>query len=165
MRLADKTGTVEVQTITPKDIEQSGYAPVADFRRVTAVNSASSWAQSTMNGSAPGGAGLALRGLSEKYTLVLVDGQRVSNYAMAVNFTDTFFDVNTIPLNMIERIDIVHTRALSQYGSDAIAGVVNIITKKNFKGLQIDSQLGKAQQPGDATGSFSVLGGFGDLNS
>ncbi|MDE1182457.1 TonB-dependent receptor [Paraburkholderia sp.] len=165
IRTSDKTGNIEIQTVTPKEIQASGYTTVADFLRGTAANSASSWSQSTMNSSAPGGAGMALRGLSEKYTLVLVDGQRVANYAMAVNFTDTFFDVNSIPLNAVDHIEIVKTGAVSEYGSDAIAGVVNIITKKNFQGLQIDSQLGKAQHPGDATGSFSVLGGIGDLNA
>lgn len=165
IRSADKQSQIEVQTITAKDIEQSGYTTVADYLRGTAVNSGSSWSQSTASSSAPGGAGIALRGLSEKYTLVLVDGQRVANYAQAVNFTDTFFDINSIPLNMVDRIEIVKTGAVSVYGSDAIAGVVNIITKKNFRGLQIDGQLGKAQHPGDGQGSFSVLGGFGDLNS
>ncbi|WP_144153206.1 TonB-dependent receptor [Paraburkholderia sp. BCC1885] len=165
IRTSDKVGNIEVQTITAKDIQQSGYTTVSDFLRGTAANSASSWSQSTMNSSAPGGAGIALRGLSEKYTLVLVDGQRVANYAQAVNFTDTFFDVNAIPLSIVDHIDIVKTGAVSIYGSDAIAGVVNIITKKNFQGLQLDTQLGKAQHPGNGQGSFSVLGGFGDLNS
>jgi len=165
IRTSDKVGNTEVQTVTAKEIEQSGYTTVADFLRGVSANAASSWSQSTMNSTAPGGAGIALRGLSEKYTLVLVDGQRVANYAQAVNFTDTFFDINTIPLNTIDRIEIVKTGAVSEYGSDAIAGVVNIITKKNFQGLQIDGQVGKAQHPGDAQGSFSVLGGFGDLNA
>ncbi|HEY3597816.1 MAG TPA: TonB-dependent receptor [Paraburkholderia sp.] len=165
IRTSDKVGNTEVQTITAKDIQQSGYTTVADFLRGTSANSASSWSQTTMNSSAPGGAGLALRGLSEKYTLVLVDGQRVANYAMAVNFTDTFFDVNAIPLNVVDHIEIVKTGAVAEYGSDAIAGVVNIITKKNFQGLQIDGQVGKAQHPGDGQGNLSVLGGFGDLGS
>ncbi|TCK95968.1 TonB-dependent receptor-like protein [Paraburkholderia sp. BL9I2N2] len=164
IRTSDKVGNTEVQTITAKDIQQSGYTTVADFLRGTSANSGSSWGQTTMNSSAQGGGGIALRGLSEKYTLVLVDGQRVANYGKAVNFTDTFFDVNSIPLNMIDHIDIVKTGAVSVYGSDAIAGVVNIITKKDFQGLQIDGQLGKAQHPGDAQGNFSVLGGIGDLN-
>lgn len=164
LRTSDKVGNTEVQTITPKEIQQSGYTTVADFLRGTSANSGSSWGQTTMNSSAQGGGGIALRGLSEKYTLVLVDGQRVANYGKAVNFTDTFFDVNSIPLNMIDHIDIVKTGAVSVYGSDAIAGVVNIITKKDFQGLQIDGQLGKAQHPGDAQGNFSVLGGIGDLN-
>ncbi|NUX59130.1 TonB-dependent receptor [Paraburkholderia youngii] len=165
IRSADKQGRTEVQVITAKEIQQSGYTTVADFLRGTAVNSASSWSQSTAQSSAPGGAGLALRGLSEKYTLVLIDGQRVANYAQPVNFTDTFFDINTIPMNIVERIEIVKTGAVSVYGSDAIAGVVNIITKKNFEGLQIDGQLGKAQHPGNAQGTFSVLGGLGNLTS
>ncbi|MEX3634030.1 TonB-dependent receptor plug domain-containing protein [Paraburkholderia sp. BR14320] len=165
IRSADKQGRTEVQVITAKEIQQSGYTTVADFLRGTAVNSASSWSQSTASSSAPGGAGLALRGLSEKYTLVLVDGQRVANYAQAVNFTDTFFDINTIPMNIVDRIEIVKTGAVSVYGSDAIAGVVNIITKKNFEGLQLDAMLGKAQHPGNAEGSFSVLGGVGNLAS
>jgi iron complex outermembrane receptor protein len=155
IRTSDKVGNTEVQTITPKEIEQSGYTTVADFLRGTSANSGSSWGQTTMNSSAQGGGGIALRGLSEKYTLVLVDGQRVANYGKAVNFTDTFFDVNSIPLNMVDHIDIVKTGAVSVYGSDAIAGVVNIITKKNFQGLQIDGQLGKAQHPGDAQGNFA----------
>ncbi|MFP3567814.1 TonB-dependent receptor plug domain-containing protein [Paraburkholderia sp. SIMBA_030] len=164
IRTSDKVGNTEVQTITPKEIQQSGYTTVADFLRGTSVNSGSSWGQTTMNSSAQGGGGIALRGLSEKYTLVLVDGQRVANYGKAVNFTDTFFDVNSIPLNVIDHIDIVKTGAVSVYGSDAIAGVVNIITKKDFQGLQFDGQLGKAQHPGDAQGNFAVLGGIGDLN-
>src|SRR3984957_20580603 len=115
IRTSDKVGNIEVQTITAKDIQQSGYTTVADFLRGTAANSASSWSQSTINSSAPGGDCIALRGLSEKYTLVLVDGQRVANYAQAVNFTDTFFDVNTIPLNIVDHIDIVKTGAVSEY--------------------------------------------------
>ena len=163
IRTADKTGSSEVQTVTAKQIEQSGYTTVAAFLRGMSANAASSWSESTMNTTAPGGAGIALRGLSEKYTLVLVDGQRVANYALPVNFSDTFFDVNTIPLSMVERIEVVKTGAVSQYGSDAIGGVVNIITKKNFQGLQIDGQLGKAQHPGDGQGNFSVLAGIGNL--
>ncbi|MGI4856570.1 MAG: TonB-dependent receptor [Janthinobacterium lividum] len=165
IRTADKVGNTEVQTVTARQIQESGYTTVADFLRGVSANSGSSWSQATASTTAPGGAGIALRGLSEKYTLVLVDGQRVTNYAKAVNFTDTFFDVNSIPMNMVDRIEIVKTGAVSQYGSDAIAGVVNIITKKNFQGLQIDGQLGKAQHPGDGQGNFSVLAGKGNVNT
>ncbi|MFP3249779.1 MAG: TonB-dependent receptor plug domain-containing protein, partial [Paraburkholderia sp.] len=137
IRSADKTGFNQVQTISQKDIQDSGATTVSDFLRSTSANSASSWSDSTVNNLAPGGAGIALRGLSEKYTLVLVDGQRAAPYAFGSNGTDTFFDINTLPANMIDRIEIVKTGAVSQYGSDAIAGVVNIITKKDFQGLQL----------------------------
>jgi len=165
LRTSDKVGNTEVQTVTAREIQASGYTTVADFLRSMSANAASSWGQATGSTTAPGGAGIALRGLSEKYTLVLVDGQRVANYAKAVNFTDTFFDINSIPMDMVERIEVVKTGAVSEYGSDAIAGVVNIITKKNFQGLQIDGQLGKAQHPGDGIGNFSVLAGKGNVNS
>jgi len=110
---------------------------------------------------------MALRGLSEKYTLILIDGQRVAPYAFFSNGVDTFFDLNTLPLSAIERIEIVKTGAVSQYGSDAIAGVVNIITKHDFQGLQLDGSYGGSTdgRGGNGTAKFSALGGFGNLTS
>ncbi len=165
IRQSDKTAFNQVQTVTPKDITNSGYTNVSDYLRSISANSGSSWDQSTDDSFAPGGAGIALRGLSEKYTLVLVDGQRVTPYAFAVNGTDTFFDLNTLPLNVIDRIEIVKTGAVSQYGSDAIAGVVNIITKKNQHGITLDASYGGATSDGGGTTKFSAAGGFGDLNT
>ncbi|MGF6242574.1 MULTISPECIES: TonB-dependent receptor [Paraburkholderia] len=163
IRQADKTGFNSVQVISQKDIQQSGATSVSDYLRQTSANSASSWSDANPDSFAPGGAGIALRGLSEKYTLVLIDGQRAAPFAFAVNGTDTFFDLNTLPTNMIDRIEIVKTGAVSQYGSDAIAGVVNIITKHDFQGLQLDGNIGGAQHGGNGTGNFSILGGFGNL--
>ncbi|WP_413194305.1 TonB-dependent receptor [Pararobbsia alpina] len=165
IKQSDKTGYNQVQTVTAKDIQDSGYTNVADYLRSISANSGSSWDQGTNDSFAPGASGIALRGLSEKYTLVLVDGQRVTPYAFAVNGTDTFFDLNTLPLNIIERIEVVKTGAVSQYGSDAIAGVVNIITKRNMHGLTLDGSYGGATSGGAGTTKFSAAGGFGDLNS
>jgi len=164
IKSSDKVGYNQVQTITAKEIQSSGETTVADFLRNVSANSANSVGENTP-GFAPGGAGIALRGLSEKYTLVLVDGQRVAPFGFAVNGTDSFFDINSIPLNMVERIEIVKTGAVSQYGSDAIAGVVNIITKKNFQGVQMDGSLGGATSGGDETKKFDITAGFGDLNA
>ncbi|MGF6724840.1 iron complex outermembrane receptor protein [Paraburkholderia sp. GAS41] len=165
IRQSDKTGFQAVQTVTQKDIQASGATTVSDFLRTTSANSASSWGDNYTYSTAPGGAGIALRGLSEKYTLVLIDGQRVAPYALNTNFTDSFVDLNSLPLNMIDRIEIVKTGAVSQYGSDAIAGVVNIITKHDFQGLQLDGSLGGAQHGGAGTDKFNILGGFGNLTS
>lgn len=165
IRQSDKTGFQQVQVVTAKDIQASGATTVSDFLRSTAANSASSWGDNYTYSTAPGGAGIALRGLSEKYTLVLIDGQRVAPYALNTNFTDSFVDLNSLPLNMIDRIEIVKTGAVSQYGSDAIAGVVNIITKHDFQGLQLDGSLGGAQHGGAGTSKFNILGGFGNLTS
>lgn len=165
IRSSDKTGYNQVQTITSKDIEASGETNVADYLRSLSANSASSWSEGQINGFAAGASGIALRGLSEKYTLVLVDGVRVAPYAFNSNITDSFFDLNTLPLNIIDRIEIVKTGAVSQYGSDAIAGVVNIITKKDVHGLTLDASLGGAQQGGAGTTQFSAIGGWGNLNT
>ncbi|KVE29952.1 TonB-dependent receptor [Burkholderia singularis] len=167
IRSADKTGFQQVQTITPKDITSSGATTVADFLRDTSANSANSWSEGQSGNFAAGAAGIALRGLSEKYTLVMIDGQRVAPFAFFSNSVDSFFDLNTLPLNDIERIEIVKTGAVSQYGSDAIGGVVNIITKRNFRGLQLDGSLGSAINGGNGNGTtkFGVLGGFGDLDA
>jgi len=164
IRSSDKVGYNQVQTITAAQIQASGAATVAQFLENVAANSASSWNESTADSFAPGGAGIALRGLSEKYTLVLIDGVRVAPYALAVNATDTFFDLNSLPLNMIDHIEIVKTGAVSQYGSDAIAGVVNIITKKNEQGLTIDGSIGGATSGGLGTDKIGVTGGFGNLS-
>ncbi|MFP6561061.1 TonB-dependent receptor [Paraburkholderia sp. B3] len=165
IRQSDKTGFQQVQVVSQKDIQASGATTVSDYLRSTAANSASSWGDNYTYSTAPGGAGIALRGLSEKYTLVLIDGQRVAPYALNTNFTDSFVDLNALPLNMIDRIEIVKTGAVSQYGSDAIAGVVNIITKHDYQGLQLDGSLGGAQHGGAGTSKFNILGGFGNLTS
>jgi iron complex outermembrane receptor protein len=128
IRSTDRVTFNQVQVVTAQDIEASGEVTVADYLRDLAVNSASSWADNFAYG-ATGGAGIALRGLSEKYTLVLVDGIRVAPYGFPSNGTDTFVDLNSLPITAIERIEVVKTGAVSQYGSDAIAGVVNIITR------------------------------------
>ncbi len=164
IRTTDRVNFNQVQVATEKDIETSGAVTVSDYLRYTAVNSASSWADDFAYG-ATGGAGIALRGLSEKYTLVLVDGQRVAPYGFPSNGTDTFVDLNSIPLNMVERIEIVKTGAVSQYGSDAIAGVVNIITKKDYHGVEVSAGYGDATEGGEATRKLGVIGGFGDLDN
>ncbi len=167
IRSADKVGFNAVQTVTQKDIVASGATTVAEFLRDTSSNSANSWGEGQSGNFAAGAAGIALRGLSEKYTLVLVDGQRVAPFAFFSNSVDSFFDLNTLPLNAIDHIDIVKTGAVSQYGSDAVAGVVNIITKHDFQGVQLDGSLGSAINGGNGAGEtkFGVLAGYGDLNS
>jgi len=152
----------QVQVISAEDLARSGEVTVADYLRDLAVNSASSWADNFAYG-AWGGSGIALRGLSEKYTLVLVDGVRVAPYGWPSNGYDSFFDLNSLPLNFIERIEVVKTGAVSEYGSDAIGGVINIITRKGYKGLEAEAAYGDATHGGEPTRRFSLLGGVGDL--
>lgn len=164
IQTTQRFGLNQVQTVSLKDIRASGFVTVAEFLRNSAVNSANSWGDNFAYG-ATGGSGIALRGLPEKYTLVLVNGLRVAPYAFPSNGTDTFVDLNSIPMDAIQRIEILKTGAVSEYGSDATAGVVNIITKKDYQGLDLNASYGDATQGGEATRKFSVLGGIGDLRT
>jgi len=163
IKSADRVGFNQVQQISQKEILASGATTISEFLRDLPVNSASSWGDDFAYG-ATGGSGIALRGLSEKYTLVLVDGQRAAPYAEPSNGTDSFVDLNSLPLNAIERVEIVKTGAVSQYGSDAVAGVVNIITKKYVKGLEIGGSAGSAIAGTEKTRKFDVVGGLGDFS-
>lgn len=162
IRSTDRNEFNQVQVVSAEELARSGEVTVADFLRDLAVNSASSWADNFAYG-AWGGGGIALRGLSEKYTLVLVDGVRAAPYGWPSNGSDSFVDLNSLPAAMIERIEIVKTGAVSQYGSDAIGGVVNIITRKNYQGLLADASYGFATHGGEPTRKLSLLAGIGDL--
>lgn len=81
IRSSDKVGYNQVQVVSQKDIQDSGATTVSDFLRQTSANSANSWSEGQTSNFAAGAAGIALRGLSEKYTLVLLDGQRVAPFA------------------------------------------------------------------------------------
>src|SRR5439155_16125069 len=86
-----------------------------------------------------GGFGEANLGLRNLATLVLLNGRRLGNSAFS---NGAFVDVNTIPLSMIERIEVLKDGASALYGSEAVGGVINIITKKNYNGAEISGRVG-----------------------
>lgn len=100
------------------------------------------------SGIGAGATQLALRNVNAKRTLILVDGRRWVAGASASGVPSTV-DLNTIPANMIERIEILQGGASAVYGSDAISGVVNIITDTKFGGLKFDAQFGEYLSDGD----------------
>jgi len=100
------------------------------------------------SGIGAGATQLALRNLNAKRTLILVDGRRWVAGASASGVPSTV-DLNTIPANMVERIEILQGGASAVYGSDAISGVVNIITNTKFEGLKFDTQFGEYLSDGD----------------
>src|SRR5215203_1898039 len=108
-----------------------------------------------------GAAEIDLRFLGSKRTLVLVDGLRFVNAASASGVPGSV-DLNAIPESMIERVEVLQDGASAIYGSDAIAGVVNIITKKRQKGLIASAQLGGNWQEGDGfTQNYELSWGNG----
>jgi len=113
------------------------------------------------NFSSPGQSTADLRGLGGQRTLVLVDGSRVVPQAPAVTTgVPVTTDLNVIPTNMIDRVEVVTGGASAQYGSDAVAGVVNILLKKHFEGLELTAQSGISGQGDNARYKFGAVGGF-----
>ena len=105
-----------------------------------------------------GAAEVDLRNLDPKRTLVLVDGMRWVNESSASGVSGSA-DLNTIPLTIIDHIEILEDGASSIYGSDAIAGVVNIITKKRFDGVEVDGYKGAYSKGGNTTEGDLTVGG------
>ena len=162
IKRSDKETADNIQVVTAKQIQESGQTTIADFMRTLSSNLASFTEQDT-NSFSPGSSAITLRGLNPKYTLVLLNGQRITNYGFAQNLEETFVDLNSIPINAVDHIDILKDGASSIYGSDAVAGVVNIVLKSNYKGKEVDGQIGAAQGNSATTYQSSVTAGFGDL--
>ena len=100
---------------------------------------------------ATGTSTLNLRGLGATRTLVLIDGKRLpfgSPFSSAAN-------VDLVPARLVERVDVVTAGASAVYGSDAVAGVVNFVTKRNFEGFELDYQYGWNENPNDNGSSNS----------
>ncbi len=150
-----------IDVITREQIERSGQPTIAEVLRNVPANTGNSYSESFSNSFAPGASGISLRGLGQKATLVLINGRRTAGYGFAQNLQDTFVDLNSIPSSAVERIEILKDGASAIYGSDALAGVVNVILRKDYKGIEFSAGGGVAAGNGDYR--FSATGGFGDL--
>lgn len=163
IRRTDTETVAPVEIITREDIEKTGKATVAEVLRSIPANTGNSYSETFSNSFAPGASGVSLRGLGQKATLVLLNGRRTAGYGFAQNLQDTFVDLNSIPTSAIERIEILKDGASAIYGSDAIAGVVNIILRKDYRGIDVAGSAGYFEGKSDYRAS--VTAGFGDLGA
>jgi iron complex outermembrane recepter protein len=160
----DAETALPVTIINREEIVRSGVTSVEQLlQQVSATSSSGSTQLSSGAGTSTYGlSDISLRGLGSERTLVLVNGRRVAAFAggggAAVN-------VNSIPLAAIERVEVLKDGASAVYGSDAVAGVINFILTKNFKGVELS---GSTSQPTNSGGGdsnrISIVGGFGDIN-
>jgi iron complex outermembrane receptor protein len=157
----DTESVAPVEIITRDQIERAGLPTIAEVLRHIPANSGGSFSESFSNSFAPGASGISLRGLGQKTTLVLINGRRTAGYGFAQNLQDTFVDLNSIPASAVERIEVLKDGASAVYGSDAIAGVVNIILRKDYKGVEIGGNVGRSE--GINEYRFNLTGGVGDL--
>ena len=172
IKKAEVEGQTPVLTITSKDIEATGLGSIGDvLQRLTVSGSSLNTKFNSAGnfGFPPDGGGvgsgsttISLRNLGAKRTLVLVDGLRWVNESSASGVSAAV-DLNTIPASIVDRIEILKDGASSLYGSDAIAGVINIITKKKDNGLGLHIYGGDYSVGDGKTYSGNVsLGGSTD---
>src|SRR5579871_1126838 len=128
---ADGETAQNVEVISAAEVQSSGQETVSDYLRVISSTFGNNSNESFSNSFAPGAASVGLRGLAGKDTLVLLNGRRITNYGLFNNLSDAFVDLNVIPLAAIERIEILKSGGSAIYGSDAVAGVINVILKQN----------------------------------
>lgn len=152
-----------VTVITAKQIARSGLTTLSDVVRAVSADNSGSVPNAFSNGFAAGSSGVALRGLTVNSTLVLIDGHRNANYPVSDDGQRSFVDLNTIPLAAVERIEVLKDGASSLYGADAIAGVVNIILRRSFQGVEATADVGTSQHGGGFTRKATFLAGGGDL--
>jgi len=151
-------GALPITVMKREDIERTGATNAADL--VALIPSNFGGGSVTQNVGATGGAStIGLRGLADKYTLVLVNGRRLANYA----FGNQPVDLNSIPLDAVDRVEVLRDGASAVYGADAVAGVVNFILKRNYKGLEASIYGSQTKDGGGADRNYSAIGGFGDM--
>lgn len=171
IKKASIEGQAPINVITREEIAKTGLTSVGDIlQQLTGSGSSlnTRFNSSGNFGFPPDGSGVGagsatidLRHLGSKRVLVLVDGIRWVNEASASGVSNST-DLNTIPVSIIERIEVLEDGASSIYGSDAIAGVVNIITRRNFEGGSASVYYGEYDEGGETKSGDIAFGGSGD---
>lgn len=157
-------GALPVTTITAQQIEQTGAVNAEQLLDTVSValQGNSNTVGATGSGATSGGvSSVSLRGLGSQRTLVLINGKRVAGGGTITDSTTV--DVNSIPFAALEKVDVLKDSASAVYGSDAIAGVINFITRDNYQGFQASAYGGGTTQGGGDVKRFNVMGGYGDL--
>lgn len=155
IRRLDYEGAAPVDIITEEEIAARGVQTISDYLKFIPAVSGNSTSTAVSNGG-DGTATITLRGLPASSTLVLINGRRTANSGLAGNSVD----LNSIPLVAVERIEVLKDGASAIYGSDAIAGVVNIILKRSAPDVFFDQYYGETSRKDQETINSNFLAGF-----
>lgn len=170
LKKAEFSNASPVHVITAADAIKTGVRTVAELLQNTSMangqqfdgsfnsNSGGSNASEPPPSGGVGSSNVGLRGLGPERTLILINGRRLG--ASGVRGAPSQPDLSLIPVNMIDRIEVITEGASSIYGADAVAGVINVILKESFDGFEISGNVSDTQHGGGATQDFSFLTGF-----
>jgi len=163
IRRTDSETPSPVEVISADDMKQSGFTSVADVLQSITANGQGTLSQGFSGAFASGASGVSLRGLTVGATLVLINGHRSAPYPIGDDGQRSFVDIANIPFDAVERIEILKDGASAIYGSDAIAGVVNIILRKSYTGASIGGSYGSSYKNDGSTRRVNATWGIGDL--
>lgn len=153
-----------VSVLSADSIEKRGLVTVADAIQTISSANGGGLPQNFTGAFASGAQSISLRALTTNSTLTLFDGLRAANYPLADDGQRSFVDLNTIPSATVERVETLRDGASSTYGADAIAGVVNIITKKEIKGVLGRVEGGISERGDSDNQRVQLTAGYGDLS-
>ena len=162
----DGETALPVQVLTREDVQRTGVSTTEQLLKMVSATSSSGSTNvaNTAAGGGQGGAGsasaISLRGLGSARTLVLVNGRRLAPIGGS-----TAIDISTIPVSAIDRVEVLKDGASAVYGSDAVAGVVNFILRRDYSGAEVSTTIGAPTRHGGGDeGKVSVFAGLGDLD-
>lgn len=159
IKRVDIEGPSPVTVITADDIQKEGFSTVYEALATLSQFTGSVQNELNQSGFTPNAQFINLRSLGPGYQLVLLNGKRMADYPMPYNSQSNAVSLSSIPAAAVERIEIMTGGASAIYGSDAVAGVINIITKSNFEGDSLYVRGGTTTRGGGDTGLFQWTGG------
>src|SRR3954466_7831501 len=162
----DTETAAPVQIITREEIERTGKTTITELLRSLPANLTGGLNDLTgSNSFSSGASSISLRGLGSTATLVLLNGRRIAPYGLAdPNFGQSgIVNLDQFPLDVVDRVEILKDGASAIYGSEAVAGVVNIILRKDYKGAQVGGYYSGNRDNEYQTYRANGTIGFGDL--
>jgi len=161
-RLESETA-LPVQVITRAEIEKVGVTTAAELmtRISSNVGGLTDGASINVGGDQRGFNSANLRGIGTSSTLVLLNGRRMANFASPGD--DTGVDLNNIPAAALQRVEVLLDGASALYGTDAIGGVINFITRKDYQGVELNVYGGKTDEGGGGKRTASITAGIGNI--
>ncbi|WP_170066024.1 TonB-dependent receptor plug domain-containing protein [Novosphingobium guangzhouense] len=167
LRRTDAETASPVTVISADNFEQRGINTAAEALQRLSANGSGTISEGWNNGNnfAAGANAVSLRGLTVQNTLTIFDGMRMAMYPVADDGHRNFVDLNSIPDAVIDRIEVVKDGASSTYGADAVAGVINVITKKQVQGVHANLSNGISDHGDGSEQRIDVTVGHGDLET
>jgi iron complex outermembrane receptor protein len=163
IKRTDTETAAPIQTITREDIDASGLQTISDVVRQITANNNGSISPAFTNGFSASGSAVSLRGLGPNNTLVLLNGRRLANFGLADDAHASYVDLQQIPFDAVERIEVLKDGASAIYGSDAVAGVVNVILRQQYTGLTATATAGVDYDGEGRQMKGALTAGIGDL--